>query len=72
MKPSGVTKLIEVFEDKMFVYQVTSQMNSGNLQYFMENTSTRYLSLEEIVGPARSVVCAVAAIHLAGYLHNDI
>ena len=36
VKAIGITKLIEHFEDDQFVYQVTSLMNMGTLQNFME------------------------------------
>ena len=35
----GITKLVELFEDDTFVYQVTSQMNVGTLQAYMERRS---------------------------------
>ena len=71
----GVTNLIEQFEDRDFVYLVTSKMNGGTLQNFMEErrqTKSSYLIAEEWQKHARQIVHAVAAIHAAGYLHNEI
>ena len=72
VKAIGITKLIEHFEDDQFVYQVTSLMNMGTLQNFMEKSSMSYLTLEEMKSSAYQIVFAVQAIHAAGYLHNDI
>lgn len=72
VKAIGITKLIEHFEDDQFVYQVTSLMNMGTLQNFMEKSSMSYLTLEEMKSSAYHIVSAVQAIHAAGYLHNDI
>ena len=36
------------------------------------SVSARYLTTEELRGPAWQIVNAVAAIHAAGYLHNNI
>ena len=71
-KTSGITKLVEHFGDKNFVYQVTSHMNMMTLQTLMERSSIRYLTLSEMQGSARTIVSVVAAIHTAGFLHNDI
>ena len=71
-KMSGITKLVEHFEDKNFVYQVTSLMNMMTLQTTMERSSTRYLTLSELQSSARTIVCVVAAMHSAGFIHNDI
>ena len=71
-KMSGITKLVEHFEDKNFVYQVTSLMNMMTLQTTMERSSTRYLTLSELQSSARTIVCVVAAMHKAGFIHNDI
>ena len=71
-KSSGITKLVEYFDDKDFVYQITSYMNMMTSQTLMERSSARYLTLEEMQGSARTIVNVVAAIHAAGFLHNDI
>lgn len=71
-KISGITKLVEHFEDEDFVYQVTSLMNMMTLQTMMERSSTRYLTLSELQSSARTIVYVVAAIHSAGFVHNDI
>ena len=55
-KTSGIAKLVEHFEDKNFVYQVTSLMNMMTLQTLMERSSTRYLTLSELQSSARTIV----------------
>ena len=47
-------------------------MNFGTLQSFMERSSTPYLTLSEMQNSAGHIISALAAIHAAGYLHNDI
>ena len=74
MRPKGVAKFIEIFEDHNYAYLVTSMMHFGDLQSFMEGSSSgcKYLCEEELRGPAKLVASTLWSIHKLGFLHNDV
>ena len=70
---TGLTELVEIFEDDRYKYLVTSLMKNGDLQLLMQrNTKVPYLTEEEILSQAKLIFSALATIHSAGFLHNNI
>ncbi len=63
---------MECFSDEQYHYLVTAFRNFGDLQTYMHKSKCTYLTELELIVPAKRVVAALKAIHMAGYVHNNI
>ena len=70
---TGLTELVEIFDEDSYKYLVTSLMKNGDLQLLMQrNSKVPYLTEEEILWQAKLIFSALDTIHSAGFLHNNI
>ena len=70
---TGMTELVEIFDEDSYKYLVTSLMKNGDLQLLMQrNNKVPYLTEEEILSHAKLIFSALDTIHSAGFLHNNI
>ena len=70
---TGLTELVEIFDEDSYKYLVTSLMKNGDLQLLMQrNSKVPYLTEEEILSQAKFIFSALHTIHSAGFLHNNI
>ena len=70
---TGLTELVEIFDEDSYKYLVTSLMKNGDLQLLMQrNSKVPYLTEEEILSQAKLIFNALDTIHSAGFLHNNI
>ena len=70
---TGLTELVEIFDEDSYKYLVTSLMKNGDLQLLMQrNSKVPYLTEEEILSQAKLIFSALDTIHSAGFLHNNI
>ena len=62
-KVAAMTKLVEVFHDEAYIYQVTQLMNTGDLQSFMELRKVGHLTEFELMQYTKGILTALDHIH---------